>query len=327
MLISSPSPSDFTVAMAGLELLPATRLKVACSLLAADRLSVRLVAWGAEPANLLIADETTLEGRHAMQSARQDNVASIVVGSAGSGSGGMPGLQRLATVREFADALKSRLLDTATAGMDRSSAWDAPLLYPMLEQLRLDRPRNRRVLLEHGLFRFVSDTRSGELHMLRRMPMDEFLERTLKPDWRLTEVSEKEWQSVLLPDVTGTYAIESVWWRLLPLLPDDGLPRVTGASSLRAWPDLDVESTPASWLLLLANLSRRPWTAEDLAGSTGAPADEVHRLMALVRLSGLEGALSDAASAGVRVSAIRHAGSMLKIAKRFGLKLFGRAHG
>jgi hypothetical protein len=318
-----PTPSDFTVAMAGLALLPATRLKVACSLLAADRLTVRLVEWGTEPATLLVADETTPEGRHAVQSARQGNVASIRLG----GTGSMHGLQRLSTVREFADALKSGLQGATTTSIDRPSAWDSPLPSPMLEHLRLDRPRNTRVLLEQGLFRVVCDARSGELHMLRRMPLDELLERALKPDWRVTDVSEREWQSVLLPDVTGTYAIETLWWRLRPTLADDVLPRVEEALRLRAWPDLDAEGTPASWPLLLANLVWQPWQAGDLAGSTGTQVDEVHQVMALIRLSGLEASPSDVASPGMRASALRHAGSMFKIAKRFGLKLLGKAHG
>ena len=321
-----PSPSDVTVAMAGLELLPATRLKMACSLLAADRLTVRLIEWGAEPATLLVADETSYAGRHAIQSAQQDRVPSIRLNGAPHASAAMPVLPRLATVREFVDALKSSLQDGPAAAPETATAWDAALPYPMLEQLRLDRRRDTRVLLELGLFRVVSDTRSGQLHMLRRMPLEELLERAFKPDWRVTEVSDREWQSVYQPDVTRTYAIETLWWRLPLDAQDEDLPRVADTSRLRTWPDLDAGATPASWPLVLAYMASRSWRAEALTAATAVPMDDVQRVMARVRLSGLEASLSDPPT-GVRASATRHAGTLLKMAKRFGLKLFGKAHG
>jgi hypothetical protein len=323
----SPLPSDVTVAMAGLDLLPATRLKVACSLLAADRLTVRLVEWGTEPAALLVADETSYLGRHAIQSARHDQVPSIRVNGVSRASDPIPALSKLATVRDFVDALKACLQGSAPSlPADTTPGWDVTLPQPLLEHLRLDRRRPGRVLIEWGLFRVISEPLGGRLHMLRRMPLDDLLERALKPDWRITDLSDKDWQTVFLPDVTGSHAIESLWWRLLPHLTDDDLPRVTDALRLRAWPDLDAGATPAAWPLVLAHLASKPWTARDLASAIGVPMDEIQRVMALVRLSGLEAAPSQPA-AGVRATAAHHAGTLLRMAKRFGLTLLGRAHG
>ena len=312
--------------MAGLELLPATRLKVACSLLAADRLTVRLIEWGAEPASLLVADETSDAGRHAIQSARKTRLPAIRLIGAQSTSGTMHVLPRLATVREFVDALKFGLQDPPPSSTETEPDWDAPLRQPLLEHLRLDRRRDSRVLLEQGLFRVVSDTRGGRLHMLRRMPLDELLERALRQDWRVTEISDGEWQSIYRPDVTRTHAIETLWWRLLPHLSRDDLPRVSDTVRLRTWPDLDAGATPASWPLVLAYFSSRSWRADVLAATSDVPEDDVQQVMALVRLSGLEASLSDPA-ANVRTSAARHAGTLFRMAKRFGLKLFGKAHG
>lgn len=321
-----PLPSDFTVAMAGLELLPATRLKVACSLLAADRLTVRLIEWGAEPATLLVADETSDAGRTAIQSARKARLPAIRLIAANDSSGTMHVLPRLATVREFADALRFGLQDRPPSLTETSPYSDAPLPQPFLEHLRLDRRRDLRVLLEQGLFRVVSDTREGKLHMLRRMPLDELLERAPKSDWRVTEISDGEWESLYRPDVTRTYAIETLWWRLLPHLSRDELPRVTGMVRLRTWPDLDAGATPAAWPLVLAYCSSQPWHADALAAASDVPEEDVQQVMALVRLSGLEASLSYPA-AKVRGSAAHHASTLLRMAKRFGLKLLGKAHG
>ena len=321
-----PLPSDLTVAMAGLELLPATRLKVACSLLAADRLTVRLIEWGTAPATLLVADETSDAGRHAIQSARKTRLPAIRLIGAQNTSGTMHVLPRLATVREFVDALKFGLHDRPPIFAETNSDWEAPLPQPLLEHLRLDRRRDSRVLLEQGLFRVVSDTRGGKFHMLRRMPLDDLLERAPKPDWRVTEISDREWESVYRPDVTRTYAIETLWWRLLPYLSRDHLPRVTDTVRLRTWPDLDAGATPASWPLVLAYFSSRSWHADALAATSDVPEEDVQQVMALVRLSGLEASLSDP-GASERTSTTRHAGTLLRMAKRFGLKLFGRAHG
>ncbi len=320
------SPSDFTIAMAGLELLPATRLKMACSLLAADRLIVRLIEWGSEPATLLVADETSHAGRHAIQSARQDHVPSIRINHASHAADGTPVLPRLATVREFVEVLKSCLQDPAAMAATAASAWAAPLPQPLLENLRLDRPRDARVLLESGLLQVVSDTRSGKLHMLRRMPLEDLLASAGKPDWRVTELSDKAWQSRFLPDVTQTFAIETLWWRLPPYLSKAGLPPVEDTSRLRTWPDLDVDGTPSHWLPVLAHLAHQPWRAHALAVATCTPVDDVQQVLALVRLSGLEGAPAGTGS-GLRASATRHAGTILKMAKRFGLKLLEKVHG
>ena len=320
------SSSDFTVAMAGLDLLPATRLKVACSLLAADHLIVRLVQWGAEPATLLVADETSHAGRHAIQMARQDQVPSIRLNGAPHTSEAISALPKQATVRDFADALKSSLQTASTGAIAAPSAWDAPLPHPLLEHLRLDRRRDKRVLLELGLFRIVSDTHNGQVHMLRRMPLDELLERALKPDWRITELSEKDWELAFRPDVTRTYAIETLWWQLLPHLDFNDLPKVTDTLRLRTWPDLDAETTPASWTLILAHLVYRRWQASELAAITTASVTDVQQVTALIRLSGLEALPSDR-SIGMRASAVRHTNTLLKMAKRFGLKFFGKAHG
>ncbi|MBU5383413.1 hypothetical protein KQI28_17805 [Stenotrophomonas maltophilia] len=322
----SPTSYDFTVAMAGLELLPATRLKLACSLLAAERLTVRLVEWGAEPAALLVADETSHAGRHAIQSARQDNVPSIRLHGAPVASGTTQALPRLATVREFVDVLKSSLKSSPSRAMSQPSAWDVPLVQPMLEHMRLDRRREKRTLLELGLFRLVSDTRNGQVHMLRRMPLNELLGCAVKSDWRVRELTEDEWKSVYLPDVTRSYETETLWWRLLPYLSNEDLPLVTDELRLRTWPDLDVGATPASWALALAYLDGQSWRAGSLASVANESVDEVQRIMALVRLSGLEASLSDP-GASVRAVASRHAETLLRMAKRFGLKLFGKAHG
>lgn len=312
--------------MAGLDHLSVTRLKVACSLLAGERITVRLIEWGAERAELLVADESSEAGSAAIQLAIKQKTTLIRIAAAARPSRTTCELSRLPTVRELVEALKSAICAEVTSTADTDAGWSAPLPHPLLEHLRLDRRREKRTLLESGLFRVISNSRSGTLHMLRRMPIEELLRRALEPDWWATEVSDSKWESVYLPDVTSTHAIETIWWSSLPRLSELEFPRVAGTSRLRAWPVLDAGTAPGSWPIILAKLSIRPWCAEVLASRTSVSVHEVQKVMALARLSGLE-ATVDEVGRNTRATTMTHVDTVLRLAKRFGLKLMGTANG
>lgn len=312
--------------MAGLDLLCATRLKVACSLLAGERITVILVEWGTERAELLVADESSEAGSAAIQLAIKQKTPLVRIVAAARPSSQTCELSRLPSVRELVEALKSAICREATSTADTDAGWSAPLPHPFLEHLRLDRRREKRTLLELGLFRAVSNSRSGTLHMLRRMPLEELLKRALDPGWWATDVPDSEWESVYLPDVTSTHAIETIWWSSLPRLSEVGFPRVAGTSRLRAWPVLDAGTAPGSWPMILAKLSIRPWCAEALASRTSVSVHEVQKVMALARLSGLEAPMAEAGR-NARATTMTHVDTVLRLAKRFGLRLMGNANG
>lgn len=328
-------PERILVATAGLDLLPTTRLKVACSLLAADRLDVGLVEWGTQPVAVLVADGGTPEGRAAIATARQQQVRLITLDRHAGGQHDAETLPHAASVREIAAALKRLLampaLETVAGPvMPLTPVRAAGTLPPLLEQLRLDQPRRQPVLLEHGLLRLVAEASTGTLHMLRRMPMEHLVEQALEPGWRITALSEEDWLRIYQPDVSVSYAIETVWWQLAAA-PAFEPPALTGrALELAAWPDLDPATADPQWPMLLAFLMHRAWLPGELSMATGLPLEMVRRVMAVIQLSGLSTQEGSKRRERMRARAAPPSGqtrSFLRIAKRFGLKLLGLQHG
>lgn len=311
-----------TIAVAGLDLLPATRLKVACSLLMAERMDVGVVAWNDTQPDLLVADSTSTEGQQAIRRAR-DLRMPVMTFSRGQSVPSATSLPHAASVRDIALALKTMLsADASETGPEPAVA------HGLLERLRLDAPARDIVLMELGLLRVVVDGPRGRLHMLRRMPIEELVANLADAHWACTPLSEREWKHGYRPDVTSTHSIESLWWRVathqdieLPQLPE--LP-----TQLRAWPDLDASHTPSDWLPALACLLVNAWPVDELAVAAGLSLETARRLVSITQLSGLADTSAHARQRDLRrVPADVSGGTLLRIARRFGLKLFGSKHG
>ncbi|SEK82903.1 hypothetical protein SAMN05428989_0885 [Pseudoxanthomonas sp. GM95] len=322
-------PQRLVVATAGLDLLPATRLKVACSLLMADLLEITVVPWSGGNADLLVADASSSEGGSAIRTAWAARMAVLTFSREASGEPDSGELLPTASVRQIADALKAGL-----AARRASQPGAVPRSMRLIDRLRLDADAHGeapvRMLMELGLLRVVVDPLDGRLHMLRRMPLDELLDKAQDQRWQSSPLSDAQWLQVYQPDVTLSYPIEMLWWRLaareaieLPViaLPDTGL---------ASWPDLDIGNTPATWLPVLAQLRVRAWQPTALATATGAPLPTVRRIMTAVRLSGLcqvQAEREDTIGRRGRRMAEPEARSFLRIARRFGLKLMGLKRG
>lgn len=320
-------PTRVRIAVAGLDLLSSTRVKVACSLLMAERLEIELAEWDNTPVAALVAHDAQLAGRSAIAAAERQGLPLLVI-SRQRGIGAAPWLSHGATVREIADALRQTLQQSA-ASPARTANDGGVRLPPLLERLRLDRPHPAPVLMENGLLRVVVDTRSGMLHMLRRMPLEQLLDSAAESSWYATELVLAEWETRYRPDVTVSHVIESLWWQLAArgqcALPG----HAEGAIGLSAWPDLDPATADPQWLLVLAHLQQRTWLPGALSTATGMPLDTVRRVMSVLRFSGLSVDEVGAARARSRVQAPSpaQARSFLRVAKRFGMKLLGMQHG
>ncbi|MET1024004.1 MAG: hypothetical protein ABWX87_06805 [Pseudoxanthomonas sp.] len=322
-------PQRRVVASAGLDLLPATRLKVACSLLMADMLEIRVVSWSGEPADLLVADASNSSGSAAIRAAWSVHMPVLTFSREASGVPGGAELLPTASVRQIAEAVKAGL----AAGRAGESG-DTPRSLRLIDCMRLDagaRSRApRRMLMELGLLRVVIDPLDGRLHMLRRMPLDELLDRVQDTRWQSTPLSDAEWLQIYRPDVTVSYSIEMLWWRLT-VRADFELPVVAlGDTILASWPDLDIGNTPAGWLPVLAQLRVRAWSPTALATATEVSLPVVRRIMTAVQVSGLapaEAMRADVAARRAHRMAEPEARSFLRIARRFGLRLMGLQHG
>ncbi len=310
-----------TIATAGLGVLPETRLKVACTLLMADRMQVDVVAWGASEANILVADNASLEGSLAIDSARQLKLPTLTLGRTPSSL--LPTLSPTATVKDIAAELKSLIRSLV------GESGHAPRLSPLLEQLRLDHPAGGLQLMELGLVRLLVNRDSGVVHMLRRVPLEDLLHEAGNPYWHSTAVTP-EWAEQHRSDVHASHSIESIWWRLLELSQID-LAQTSAREApvrLAAWPELDAQVIDPQWLTALAYLMHESWHADALAELSGIDAGMIRRLLHVVVASGLASQAPQVAQAKPATSnaAAALTGSILKVAKRFGLKLFGIGH-
>ncbi|MDY0021355.1 hypothetical protein [Arenimonas caeni] len=306
--------------MAGLQLLPCTRLKVACSLMAAERLDLQPRDWDGGACAVLVADENSPEGRVAIARALSQGTPVVRIG----GDSGLA-LGRQATVREYVDVL--RIVFPATASQAVADDGE-PALPPLLAALRLDLPRKGRYLLQNGLLRVVADPDAGQLHFLRKMPLEALLAVATGTGWSVRDIDEAAWQGGLAAEVVATHPIETLWWRLAPDLPADLLGVEFQGMRLRAWPDLAPDTVAGAWMLPLACLQLREWRPQELAGATGLALKDVRRIMATARLAGL-GERAGAAPGALLPGrgAAGPAISVLRLAKRFGMRLLGVVNG
>lgn len=320
---SIPLPSLF-VGMAGLDLLPQTRLKVACSLMAAERLILHPARWGEQSCALLVADEGTVLGRDAIAHASANRTPVIRLAERAQDESSGLVLGRKATVRDFVDALRAGLAPQAADAPANEASEPLP---PFLDHLRLDRRRTSLRLMENGLVRLLVDSNSGQVHFLRRMPMSDLLQRALRTDWSVSEISEDTWRLDLSRDVTSTHSMESLWWRIAPGLPAHLVGVEFQGMQMRHWPDLDPGTVAAGWILPMACLQVREWRPQELANATQVPLKEILRIMAAARYAGLAGRPVVGANALVRKpSPASQARAVFQIAKRFGLRLLGVAN-
>lgn len=314
--------TSLTVATVGLDVLTATRLKVACSLLMANMVEVRLVAWEAHGADLLVVDSGSKEGVQAISSAQQQRVPLLALARDGSSlATSAVVLPPTASVLDITNAL-NRLIGASPQDAAANAA------SPLLEQLRLDRPPRQPVMMTRGLLRIVVDSRRRTVHFLRRMPLQDLMDKANSSDWQSTAIDEQAWLRNYQTEVVESHGIESLWWRLAAerdcMLPDPG----HEAIQLTAWPDLDPGIADPHWALLLACLLQRSWEAGELARATRLDTSMVHRLIYVARASGLAGVGNRPRLGSMLASRpVATTRSFFKVAKHFGLKLLGLQHG
>lgn len=311
------SPSNITVAKAGLGVLPDTRLNVACKLLMAERITVTVIAWGANDADLLVADTATTEGDRAIKQAAARGMPTLRLARTPDAS--THTLSPTATVRDIAVALR-QLIDSAQT---ETAPPEIPLP-PMLEALRLDLPSDvEPTLFELGQHHIVVDRPRGCVHLLHSGTMKGLLRDIASTHWRSRTLGG-DWSPQSPARDHTVISIESIWWHLLPM-PHVKLPRrwVGSAAQLSAWPELAIEAVDATTLAALTQLMYRSWRPDQLAAVSGVSPAHAERIVAITHASGLAGKTSTVVPTAARTG-LKDA--VMKIARRFGLNLLGARH-
>lgn len=305
------------VTTAGLDALHQTRVRVACSLLAADDIAVRLLPWNNAPSDLLVAAIDDAAGLVAFEQARRVGVPTLAISHDPTPNARFRlVIASAASVRDFSTRLYALL-----NGHEQVVA-HAPTPATLYEHLRLDRPPVADyLLLEEGLVRLLVDTRKRRVHLLRRMPLSAIAGAADGAYWRVTAL-DREGFVTERAESTVTYPVEAVLWAIAHVIPADPA-RDHEPLQLRAWPDVDAATFPPEWLAPLSMLLWKRCYVAGLGRTAGLTEESARRLFATIRASDLVQPEGSALLEPARRAPMKNAGLFARLARRFGIRLAG----
>ncbi|CAD0363931.1 hypothetical protein [Xanthomonas hortorum] len=292
------------VATAGLDLLHTTRLKLACSLLLAERVDVQLGQWPHHAADVVVLGLESADGLAAWQ-ALQGQPMRVLVVSRTPVAGAW--IKHGATVRELNEHLRLLL----------SSPHNAQIAEPalLIHHCRGEFG-NAAVLLRHAQLHVRVDPANACVQLAPGLPLSELVAALDRPGWQVA------------PDTTDAALTQRISFEALYFaLPEHlrpALPAVepSHALQLRQWPELSAETSSPAQLLAIAHLHARPWRAQALANACKLPLQTVECLFAAALASGL----AQTAEIPVPATQTRPDSSNSRffswVARRFGLSLF-----
>ncbi|KGT56656.1 hypothetical protein NY96_05290 [Xanthomonas citri pv. fuscans] len=291
------------VATAGLDLLHTTRLKLACSLLLAERIDVQLGQWPQHAADVVVLGLDSADGLAAWQALQGQPVRVLVVSRTP-----MAGvwIKHGATVRELNEHMRLLL----------SSPHATPVAEPALLRHCRGEFGAGAVTLQHGQLHVRVDPSNGCVQLPAGVALAEVIAALDRSGWHV------------VPDLGATALPQRISFEALFFaLPEhlrQALPAVEPghALQLRQWPELTAETSSPAQLLAIAHLHARPWRPQALANACKLPLQTVECLFAAALASGL----AQTAEIPVPATQRRPEGGNTRffswVARRFGLSLF-----
>ncbi|MFC0153143.1 hypothetical protein ACFFJ4_05700 [Xanthomonas dyei] len=291
------------VATAGLDLLHTTRLKLACSLLLAERIDVQLGEWPQHAADVVVLGLETSDGLAAWQALQGQPVRVLVV-SRTPVAGAW--LKHGATVRELNEQMRLLL----------SSPHAAQVAEPalLLRHCRGEFGAGP-VLLRTAHLQVRVDLSSRCLHLPAGLSLSELVAALDRPGWQsVTGDADAA--------LTQRISFEALYFalpeHLRPALPAVEASR---ALQLRQWPELSVDTSSPAQLLAIAHLHARPWRPQALANACKLPLQTVECLFAAALASGLAQTAEISVPSPPRRPDSSNSRFFSWVARRFGLSL------
>ena len=316
---------QFRVAHAGLDLLHGTRLKLASSLLLAERMDIRLHAWDGQDADLLVLGGEPSAAAVLQQQAHARGVATL---SIVRGAEPLPGrLPHGASVRDLNQQLAA-LLASAAVLPEAATTGPSEAGLPLLLRAMQAADAGSLHLLQRGATRVVVDVASRSLALPATLSLSEIVPLLDDQAWSTTALDAATFQhqyGYLLP---RRHSFEALYFCIARHRPQLLPPTAPGTSiKLLHWPDLDHRDVPSSWLLPIARLHAAPWTSTALAKACAIPHDTVQFLFSAAASSGLTQQHQETAVLPPpRPAGLRDSRFLTWVARRFGLDLqAGRA--
>jgi hypothetical protein len=314
----------FRVAHAGLDLLHATRLKLACSLLLAERMDIRLQPWNGEQAELLVVGGDPSAMAVLQQQARTQGVATLrIVRGATAATGVLPHGASVRDINQELAALLGGTAEAADQAPDRATPQGTPLLLRAMQSA----DDASLYLLQRGATRVVVDTATRSLALPVGASLSEIVPLLDDLTWSSTPLDMETFQHQYVYLLPRRHSFEALYFCIARHRPQL-LPAVAAGTSMQLlhWPDLDHRDVPASWLLPIARLHAASWTSTALAAASGLPHDTVQFLFSAAASSGLAKHQENAVPPSARPAGLRDSRFLTWVARRFGLDLqAGRA--
>lgn len=313
--MNTPTRS-FTIAAIGLDLLHQTRLKLASSLLLAERMDVALQAWSNQVVDLLVIGLEHPSSADALAQAHALGVPTLAIARRFDGTGRAE-LAHGASVRAINERLSTLLLTTPDA---TSAAPGTPLLLQLAQHGAA--PAGMHLLQRGGMIVLV-DPATRSIALPATTALAEVAAQLDDAAWSMTAIDADSFQHQYAYRLPQRHSFEALFFCIAhhrpELLP---APAAQASLQLRQWPDLSAEDVPGPWLLAIARLHARPWRAPALAAACRLPGDTVSGLFSAALASGLALSQDVPMPPSPRRSDTTDSRFFSWVARRFGLNLF-----
>lgn len=313
--MNTPTRS-FRISAIGLDLLHQTRLKLASSMLLAERMDVALQPWTGEGCDLLVIGLDHPDAARALSEANAVNVPMLSIARryADPAPGRLP---HGATVRDINDQLSSLLLAAPT--VERAAA-GTPLLLQLAASAGNDPALH---LLQRGAITLLVDTATRSIALPQSTTLAEVVAQLDDVAWSASTIDAPTFQHQYAYRLPQRHSFEALYFCIArhrpELLP---VPAEQPPLKLRHWPDLHPDDVPGAWLLAIACLHARPWQPAALATACHLPRHTVQSLFCAAVASGLALNQDAAVPSTQRRNDASDSRFFSWVARRFGLNLF-----
>lgn len=263
----------------GLDVLHMMRLKVACSLLMADYIQADVQEWKKQSVDVLVASIDDSRGQETLREADENGMSVLAVTRNEPATLSIPGVAYGASVREIFQQLRQLLVDS-----DASDGKFKPrTLFRSIEDAA-----GKTCLLNMGLVKVLVNSKRTRIAALRDLPYEKCLQAATESGWTLSVLSADAVAKEYLIDATSEYSYEDFCWQAAVLSESVLVPvSADRRYGLKGWPEVETGKLPANWLAVMAALLLREWKPAELAQTMGASMEDVLRILAAAKCTGL----------------------------------------
>ena len=304
----------FAVAMLGLDLLDQTRIRLACSLLLAEKMSISFVDENENP-DLCIFGLDNSEGMDKWKKNKVKSHSVILVSR--HYQGGAPWLPHGTTVNEFRKLIHQAILSKRDG---RNSRQNDEIAYPLLLNEILNPSLATTKLFRLRTTECLIDTKSRRIYLAHNVEIIDFIGIIRATGWVSIAIDDSD-----LDRLSTTFprciSFESIVFGLsgaecLHISKVNKEQYVT----LKLWPELIPETISSAQLLAIARLHARSWKPQHLAEASNLSLTTTLGLLSAALECGLLVVDKNPPDEQNVIPVPQNTGFLVWVARRFGLR-------